>query len=574
VTSTLALSLCDPTAHTDTIGNDWMSATGMRPFFYDDPVLIWLKYHGKQHGYTPDTSEYSFLGFLARKGYEFEQAWLERMLPDAVTVCTDNRDVYRAERVRETLTLMEQGVPAIAQAALWWPEELIYGIADLLIHTSRLRDLFPAYYDALAAAGHVGDDLPDYYIVCDLKFSSNLDSSKKKQDHACYAGQVRLYTYILGHMQGVLPPCAYLIARDRIAEPLVVTCHSVLHDPLDDDLADKRDRYIDIKLNGAHYLPWRDEIVASNYRHTDEVWRKAKDHIAQERLPGGDIRLMYKIQERSIADLARHGFATFAAIQQACPDSGTLAQCKGIGAKTATQMHAVLRANKDGKSVPLPVEAVPERKRFEFYVDFEFFINTNVDFAAQWPTLDGCEMIFMIGVGWETDGVWRYQQFTAHEESHAAEQAMLSAFLDFLMDETGGAFPDPASTALYHWYAAEPRQAQGAAARHGWSSNHPLLCLPWFDLQKLCTEHAVGIPGAWDFGLKNVAKALAQVDPVFDPHWPGSLCDGMTAMVMGWYAYQQPEPLACNEMETIGEYLEADCRALRSVLTWMRAEMS
>jgi uncharacterized protein len=197
--------MCDPTAHTDTIGTDWMSATGMRPFFYDDPALVWLKYHGKQYGYTPDTSEYSFLGFLARKGHEFEQAWLERMLPDAVTVCTDNRDVYRAERVRETLTLMEQGVPAIAQAALWWPEERIYGIADLLIHTSRLRDLFPAYYDALAAAGHFGDDLPDYYIVCDLKFSSNLDSSKKKQDHACYAGQVRLYTYILGHVSAPSP---------------------------------------------------------------------------------------------------------------------------------------------------------------------------------------------------------------------------------------------------------------------------------------------------------------------------------------------------------------------------------
>lgn len=51
---------------------DWMSATQVRPFIFDDPVVVWLQYHGKQHGFEPDTSPYEFLDFIGKKGREFE----------------------------------------------------------------------------------------------------------------------------------------------------------------------------------------------------------------------------------------------------------------------------------------------------------------------------------------------------------------------------------------------------------------------------------------------------------------------------------------------------------------------
>ena len=41
-------------------------------------------------------------------------------------------------------------------------------------------------------------------------------------------------------------------------------------------------------------------------------------------------------------------------------------------------------------------------------------------------------------------------------------------------------------------------------------------------------------------------------------------------MVMGWRAYQEPEPLETPEMALLTDYLEADCRALLAVLRWMR----
>jgi predicted RecB family nuclease len=211
---------------------------------------------------------------------------------------------------------------------------------------------------------------------------------------------------------------------------------------------------------------------------------------------------------------------------------------------------------------------VPPQKRFEFFVDFEFFSSINVDFERQWPTLDGCEMIFMIGVGWVEEGTWHEQQFIAARESHVAERELLERFASFIVEQTDGAF-DKATTAIYHWTPAECSQLAGAVRRHALPPNHMLGQLPWVDLCAICETNACAVPGAWSYGLKKVAHALAQLDPALDPQWPNGLGDGLAAQVMGWHAYRNPKPLDTPEMQMLGEYLSADCRALWKVLTWM-----
>ena len=55
---------------------DWMPASQVQPFISNDPVIVWLEYHGAQHGFRPDTSPYDFSDFFGEKGREFEQAWI------------------------------------------------------------------------------------------------------------------------------------------------------------------------------------------------------------------------------------------------------------------------------------------------------------------------------------------------------------------------------------------------------------------------------------------------------------------------------------------------------------------
>jgi len=49
--------------------------------------------------------------------------------------------------------------------------------------------------------------------------------------------------------------------------------------------------------------------------------------------------------------------------------------------------------------LPSPPNLIPSKKSFEFFVDFEYFTSSNLNFETQWPGLEGFEMIFLVGVG-------------------------------------------------------------------------------------------------------------------------------------------------------------------------------
>jgi uncharacterized protein len=390
----------------------WMPASQVAPFIFDDPAIVWLEHHGAAYGFQPDTSPDELSDFIAAKAHQFERKWLREMALGAVQVCRSEAEVRDAERVRETFALMQQGWSLIAQPALWWAPERIYGIPDLLVRTTWLRSHFPGAIDeaaAHAAAPHLGaGGLDGHYVVLDLKFTTKLDDNSKATDLASYAAQVRLYSYMLGQLQGLMPGQAFLVTRDRVAAPLPVSISSQLDQPLDGDLATIRDRYVEIKVNGARYAPWKDEIVAANPAHQDDRWRTAKEIIARDKTPGGDSRLVYQIGAGARRQLADAGYPNLAALLAHDPRDIPLEAIKGIGGKRAGLIRAVLAANRSGVAVLPPGGKIPPRKPFEFYVDFEYFTNVNVDFERQWPALDGCEMVYMIGLGWDEAGEWHF----------------------------------------------------------------------------------------------------------------------------------------------------------------------
>jgi uncharacterized protein len=554
---------------------DWMPAAQVRPFIFEDPAVVWLEYHGAQHGFQPDTSAYEFADFIGEKARQFEEKWVHEMASEAVHVCAEPREVRLARTVEKTFELMQQGRHVIAQPALWWAPERIYGVPDLLIHTSWLRERFPGLIgeaeSQVPATGLGEGGRNGHYVVFDCKFTTKLDQSRKAQDLENYAAQVRIYSYMLGQLQGLMPGRAFLVARDRIRDPLPVDISSRFGGPLDDDLAAMRDQFIEIKVNGARYLPWQDEIVAANMGGGDDRWRSAKGVIAREKTPGGDARLLYNIGTSAQRQLADMGYANLAAMLEKDPGAIPFEDCKGIGGKKATQIRAVLQANRSQSPVFPPADLVPPRRPFEFYVDFEYFTNVNVDFETQWPTLDGYEIVFMVGVGWEEQGHWRFDAFVAEAEEQMEELTMFEAFIAYLDEKIGGATFDDATTAVFHWTSAEVWQSRRVADRHELPAEHALRKLPWVDLQKAFLNGPAAVPGAWAFSLKEVAKAIGQVDPALAHQWPGDLGEGLRAMVMGWKAYQAPHPAASEEMKTLKQYLEADCKALWQILRWLRA---
>mgnify|MGYP002390735364 FL=1 len=203
-------------------------------------------------------------------------------------------------------------------------------------------------------------------------------------------------------------------------------------------------------------------------------------------------------------------------------------------------------------------------------MDYEYFVNIDVDFERQWPALEGREMIFMIGVGWKDGETWCFEPLAARAEDPSAEGELFASFLELLEAQTGGAIYDAEQAALYHWTAAETWQTQHAADRQGLPPDHALRHLPWADLQKVFLNGPAAIPGALSFGLKEFAGALSAYDPAFATQWPDELDQGLNAMVMGWQAYRQPNPLETEEFSNLRRYLEQDCAALERLLRWLR----
>jgi hypothetical protein len=559
----------------DTVQKDWMPATAIRPLLFDDPGLIWLDYFGEENGFKHDSSPYEFLNFIGTKGRQFEDKWIREVASTAVLICTQDFEVRSRERVIQTIEHVCKGTPVLAKPALWWSKERIYGVPDLIVHTSwlaeRFHTLIPGFEDESPAPHVTGGDRPGHYVVFDIKFTTGLDGSDKKLAFANYAAQTRIYSFMLGQLQGSMPRHAYIVARDRLFDPMPIRITSALDQPLDGDLASLRDQFLQIKSAGSKYLPWRDSIVESNLSNKDEGWTTAKELIATDKVPGRDPSLLYQVSLSIKRELNSLGFPNLDSLLAIDPVRVPLEKCKGLGPKRSKPMRAVLEANRSGKPVKPSAALLPAVRRHEFFVDFEYLTNVNVDFDKQWPTLPGNEMVFMIGVGRNTSEGWAFAPFVAAAENPQQEKEMFSEFLAFLDRETNGRTTDPSEVVLYHWTGAEVWQARRSSDRLALSVSHSLRMLPWFDLQKPFVEGPAAVPGAWAYGLKEIALALGNLDAKLAVQWPQELSEGLNAMVMGWRAYSGADPLQSNEMVLLRQYLEVDCAALSAVLKWLRA---
>ena len=550
---------------------DWMPASDCRSLVREDPCALWLDWYGDQHGFTPAVSDYSFNDFVFRKGKELEAAWLHIYGDHNVRVCQHDGNARLARNLKVTLEMMNDGAPVIVHPALWWAPEKIYGAPDLIALSTWIEQNFPnALPPAEVNAGATGQR-NGHYIALDVKIKTKIDENGNKKDLEMVTAQLSMYSYMLGHLQGYMPQSAFVICRDRVTSPFRIELTSALNSPLDQSLASIRDHWRDIRLNGNRYLPWKDDVVEVNLSADNEKWDSSKKVIAADKTPGGDVTQVLKISLKHKKTLTTLGFPSLNSLLAVDPALIPFDQCKGIGnGKTAKLLRAILDANRTGKPFFPPKSVVPTPKKFEFFVDYEFFQNLNFDCQTQWPTLHGCSMIFMAGVGYEENGGFKCSQFIAETESPEAELKLLTDFVSFIEQKTGGACCDSSQTALYHWSPAEDWQSEKAADTHKFPADHNLRRLPWNDLRKIFLEGPAALSGCLDTELKHVAKALGKLDSQYDPAWPEELAAGLGALVMGWRSYANPKPLECMEMNCLQEYLAADCRALWQILRWLR----
>lgn len=199
------------------------------------------------------------------------------------------------------------------------------------------------------------------------------------------------------------------------------------------------------------------------------------------------------------------------------------------------------------------------------------------DDFSRLPSIGGQALIFQVGCGWLEDGQWRFGQWTTDRLTVEAEGDMLDAFVRHVRALCARRGIDLDDARLFHWSAAETsfldtayNAARGRHAERDWPPT-----LPWFDLlARVVREAPVTVTGAFNFGLKSIAKAMCAAG-LIETTWGDGPTDGLGAMVSAWRVDEDAratggklvdDPL----MVEVAAYNQVDCRVMAEILEWLR----
>lgn len=211
-------------------------------------------------------------------------------------------------------------------------------------------------------------------------------------------------------------------------------------------------------------------------------------------------------------------------------------------------VNNILTANRDG--VLLGIDEVKAGLRYhrykkECYVDFETVTDLNEEIDEELfdssPGIGGqSNIIYMIGC-YVVDNESGQQEYFNYLIDKIDPENEKKIILDWMTDMNKH-FSHGEKIPVYHWSPAETIQLK--RVRAAYKSNKlkgfidRLHCI---DLYKIFKDSKVGIPGAFGYGLKTVAKALHNLGKI-ENTWEENL-NGADAMVAAWYLNNRNDDL-------------------------------
>jgi hypothetical protein len=616
---------------------DWanyVSATGTRNFFLNDPLLDWLNLHYST--FTRQKPELSskvvkalstrndktnnYTEFIMAQGNVFEGKVIEYLYTKFGKECIvdigGNQNARSLEKADQTKLAMINAVPIIYSGVLHDHETQTYGVPDLLVRSDWLAKL-AVLSPILGADEDIGaDNLPTlasgvgyHYRVVDIKHTTlHLTADGigllNTGSFPAYKGQLWIYTRALGKIQGYQPPSAYILGkRWTFCTKGTVQKGSGCFERMGVIDFCGRDSYVISKTEDA--VRWvrevrtqgegwditefplvRSELYPNMCNQYDHPWHNIKKEFADEIK---EITCLWQcgVKNREAA----HAVDVFQWTDPECtPD------VLGITGKTTKIiLDSILKVNRGetGSLIsPLLIrnndQGWQSPQPIEFFVDFEF---TNITEASLDPSEDS-QLIFMIGVGYFEvsedlfTGLknidWVYKNFMVPSLSAIEEGRICFAFSNYIKDlcEKYGC-PNPL---MFHWSHAEESQWGGAYNRHrgienAWIPTKDNTSPRWFDLLKVFKDEPIVIKGSLNFGLKSIARAFHEhgfIDTVWDAN---STCvDGVAAMLSTYRCNNEAKARGTTldsfpQMEDIKKYNEVDCKVMAEIVSYLRSNV-
>jgi hypothetical protein len=482
---------------------------------------------------------------------------------------------------------MQRAEPIISQGVLWNPADRTYGVADLLIRSYILRELFPeAVPEDEVDLGAPGIGLiRRHYRVVDVKFKT-LELNKDGQAAGGlkdYMVQVHIYNQALGRIQGITPGAAYLLGRgwkqngdrgdscfDRLA--ICYANREVSRYPIAVMASDAVRWLRRLRAEGGDWDVFPRPTVHELWPNSDtNGWsRVCKDIKART----DDVACLWQVGRARRPKAHEHGIYSW-------KDAAFTPDKVGITGEMAGVLAAMRAVNLTAEGDPVgpavirhAVDEWATPGGVEFYVDFEWTGDINDDFSRM-PHKGGDDIIFMIGCGHVEAGEWKFECFVSDDLSDDAEGRVIDRWFEHMTAVTARLAPgiDPL---VFHWSQAEDitlsRGYQNARGRHldrDWPQPN------WYDfLNRVMKPEPVVVREAMAFGLKAVAKAMHS-QGLIETVWGDSVVDGMGAMVGAWRCAEQAKEGGCtlSAIPLMGEiraYNEVDCKVMMEIIRYLR----
>ena len=604
---------------------DWVGATHIRNWMLGDPLIDWLELYGHKLDAIPkaEVDDYDpnldFGRFVGEKASEFRNR-IRRLFEErheVVAIGRNRQDAKRLDRARETFAAMQRGAPIIHRAVLRDAEHHTYGLADFLIRSDTLRELFPediSEEEASTCATDLGGADWHYRVVNVKYMTLHLNAAGTELGNggnAANKAELYILNRMLGRLQGYQPPISYALGRgwrrtqrgqtysgDSALERLgrIFQDGSITRGvPIGEEVERALEWVRRVRTEGENWgiLPTPtvpelypnmtsggdgDLAVGSSDLGGDvgdgeaaEKWVSVKKYVASELK---ELTQLWRVGVAGREKAHEGGIYRW-------DDTRVTSDVVGVGGATNGPILERLLAVNLSSGPPVSPQRIEADREIwhgtpgmEFYVDFEYCSDLDDDFDKL-PEKGGKPLIFMIGCGHVENGAWQFKSLVTECLSLTEEARIIEEWIEHMRLVRERLKPENAQPRIFHWSQAETNAYRGARERHGWPAGWPEL--GWYDFpDRVMRAEPVVVRGALNFSLKSVARAMRR-HGLIETEWDdGNPVDGLGAMVGAWRCDVEARRLVIpmgelTLMKAIADYNQVDCKAIMEIVRYLRA---
>tara|TARA_S200000501_G_scaffold376225_1_gene430518 strand:+ start:719 stop:3025 length:2307 start_codon:yes stop_codon:yes gene_type:complete len=612
---------------------DWVSPSNIKNYLLWDPLLDWLHLYYLDKGFNdneqvclnnnlnyklkkdkPIESESNSMQILCEMGNRFEYNVIKflknKYTGNIRTVSKSYNDINQSV-AKKTIEYMKLGVPIIDQAVLYNHTNRTFGVADLLIRSDWVNQIFNSNPLSDDLINIKGDKLNGnyHYIVIDIKWTTlnlcaNGELIRNSDRFPSYKSQLAIYNAAVGQIQGYTPDKAYILAKSYKYTSKGVSfvgynCFDLLGHV---DFSDFDREYLDrtykainwirnLRYNGHEWSclpPSVPELYPNMSNRFDAPYHHVKKDLA-ERLNELTQIWMVGPKNRFFA----HNKGIYKWTDQKCNSLNLNIKGKKRQ-KVVNKILEINNPNNNNNILPLKIDNNDydwkNSHELDFYIDFEIlnccFIDRKINLN---DSKDITGMLFLIGVGYEENNEWKYKKFLMKEITLDEEKKNVTDFINFienkvklLMDNHNIADRKLCTPKFYFWSKAERSFMKNTNKRHNqiftnWINNNI-----WIDFCEIFQKEPITIKGVTNFKLKNVANKMAEykfINPCWESDSP--IGGGLKAMMeaVNYYKYMKnnnrEDDIFTFEsknkiMNDIIRYNEGDCKSVYEIINFFR----